>query len=83
MVVATSYALGDIVWLRSFSTMKAAVAEVLGEWHDADGHEMVRVVLHTDYYNAWDTPDRPWIDAARAGAIIDAPSYRLERVKWS
>jgi hypothetical protein len=82
MAVATTFALGAIVWVRSFSTMKAAVGEVLGEWQDAE-HEMVRIVLHTDYYNAWDSPDEPWLEAARAGAIIDIPSFRLEHIKWN
>jgi hypothetical protein len=45
---------GEAVYLRSFSTRRAAVAQVLGVTQ-ADGHAWVHVRLVTGWYD-WDTP---------------------------
>lgn len=67
------------VYIRSFSTRRAAVAQVLGVV-SVDGKEWVRVRLVTDCYD-WDNPEAKRESVPRSGEELLVAPLHLEAIR--
>lgn len=70
---------GEIVYIRSYSTRRAAIAQVINPAPEP-GSDYVEVRLVTDWY-AWDADKGPNETRPHAGDQMRYASYRLEEVR--
>jgi hypothetical protein len=71
---------GQPVYIRAYSTQRAAVGELVALVHDP-GQDWGQVRLVTELY-AWDETERGPDTAAVAGDLLRVEAYRLEAVRW-
>ena len=67
---------GDLVYVRSHNTQRAALASVVEVTRNP---VEVHLTLATDYYN-WDGPEPKLIPAV--GAYMRVPPSRIEDLNW-
>jgi hypothetical protein len=70
---------GAVVYVRSFSTRRAAIAQVINPT-PLPGRDCIEVRLVTDLY-AWDPNDAPDEPDRHAGDLVTYASYRIEEVR--
>jgi hypothetical protein len=71
---------GEIVYIRAYSTQRAAVGELIALVHDPE-REWGQVRLVTELY-AWDESEDGPKTTAVAGEVLRVEAYRLEAVRW-
>lgn len=76
----TALKLGQPVYIRSYSTRRAAIAELLALVYYA-GRDWGRVRLATPWYD-WDQMPLSRGPAPAAGEVLQVEAYRLEPVRW-
>ena len=79
MVAAVDVRVGEPVYVRSFSTRRAAVAQVIG-LETTGGQEWVRVRLITAWYD-WDTPHTEAKTVPRSGEELLVDPKHLEAIR--
>ena len=72
---------GQLVYVRSYSTRRAGVAEVLAVVHEA-GRDWGQVRLATEWYD-WDEGATSEAVPPAAGEMVQVETYRLEPVRLS
>jgi hypothetical protein len=71
---------GEPVYIRAYSTQRAAIGELIALVHDPD-REWGQVRLVTEIY-AWDDASEVSEESPKAGEILQVEAYRLEPVRW-
>ncbi len=79
MVAAVDIRAGEPVYIRSFSTRRAAVAQVIG-LQTTEGQQWVRTRLVTDWYD-WDQPQTAPRTMARSGDELLVDPKHLEPIR--
>jgi len=76
----TSVREGETVYIRSYSTQRAGIGELIALVRDPD-REWGQVRLVTELY-AWDESADAAKAAPKAGEVLQVEAYRLEPVRW-
>jgi hypothetical protein len=75
----TSISHGGLVYVRAYSTRRAAVAELVTLFQ-RDGADWGRVRLMTDWYD-WDEVPAAAGPSPQAGELLQLEAFRLEAVR--
>jgi hypothetical protein len=71
---------GEPVYIRAYSTQRAAIGELIALVRDPD-REWGQVRLATEFYS-WDESEDGPKTTAVVGDVLQVEAYRLEAVRW-